>query len=175
MNENPTNPSTPGTRSADVTAPSAAKPPLGPVLWPLVYCGWGIGMVRLGLDAFAPDLAMLVGLYYLLPLVLIVFVVQGRFRDLGLGRVLLVALIAAPLISFPVNSLAYGAAQFAEWTHGRFAPERAPEIVDGVGLKIVWALGAGLGTSVAGTIWLTGWTLLVVGVPRLVRRLTGRG
>lgn len=163
-------PRTPTGGATDISEP---QPPLGRVLWPLVYCGWAIGALRLLLDAFAPDVAMYVGLYYLLPLVLIVFVAQRRFEPHGMGRCLLVAVVAAPLISFPVNTLAYGAAQFAGWTHGRFADDRALPVAEELADKLLSAVVAGLGTSLAGTVWLVLFTWVIVGTARLVRRRFG--
>lgn len=158
---------TPTGGAADV---AGQPPPLGTVLWPLVYCGWAIGALRLLLDAFARDVAMYVGLYYLLPLVLIVFVRQGRFAGIRMGRALLTSAVAAPFISFPVNTLAYGVAQFAGWTHGRFAEGRALPIAEELADKLLSAVLAGLGTSLAGTVWLVLFTWVIVGTSRLIRR-----
>lgn len=152
-------------------APRSAAPvrrPLLTVVRPLLYAGWAIAAVRLLLDAFAPDASMYFGLYYGLPVVLLVLGSRGAFDDLSWGRLSLAMILTALLVWAPMDAVAYVTGQFAGWTHGRFAADRAPPLRETAAERVAWGAVAGVLTSIAGSVWMVAAGTLLVWLPRRV-------
>ena len=158
-------------------------PSLGQRLKPLVIFGYIVAAIRLALDATAPDfvLTMCFGLYYLMPLAMLVV---GLQRQWGLVRWTTMAgtMIALGFVVWGVwNSIAYTTGQFMEWTHGRFYPGQGPDDEAGraappaatATAKIGWGLLHGLLSSITSSIWCIGFGTVLIWLPgRLGARQT---
>ncbi len=155
-----------------MTAASAAAPrPLLAAIRPLLIAGWTIATVRLLLEFVAPGEAMWVGVYFFMPIVLIVHGFRGTFDDLRWPRVALAMFVTALLVWGLPNLVSYTIAQFAGWTHGRFTPnERSAPIAETPGMKLVAGLMLAGGTSIAGSIWMIVCGTLFVWLPGFLRR-----
>jgi len=68
------------------------------------------------------------------------------------------------------NSVAYTTAQYTMWTHGRFAPDRSPEIEEGMVNKLVAGVTMGGISSIAGAIWCLIAGTLFIWLPERLRR-----
>lgn len=149
-----------------MTDAAPTRRPLLLAVRPLLLAGWAIAVVRLLLDAFAPDVSMLFGLYYALPVVLLVLGCRGAFDDLSWGRLSLAMMLTAVLVWAPMDAIAYVTAQFAGWTHGRFAEGRSPPLRETPFERIAWGAVAGLLTAIGGTVWMVVAGTLLVWLPR---------
>ncbi len=139
------------------------------VLRPLVFLGWAIAAGRFALEWIAPDASMYFGVYYVMPLVLLVFGLRGHFDGVGFWRLVLCMFLTAILVWGIPNSVSYTVAQFQGWTHGRFGPDRAPPIADTAGARILVGLSIGGLTALAGTVWMIGFSLFFAYLPARLR------
>lgn len=155
----------------------AEDPSLPQRLRPLVALGLAVGLVRYALEFAAPDVAMLFGVYYVMPVAFVVIGFRGTWGNIRwpalLGTMALLCLVVWGI----TNTLAYTTAQFLGWQHGRFhygGPDdpsnRAAPIAATTLGKIGWGLLQGLLTSIAGTVWCTIWGTLVIWPPARLRR-----
>src|SRR5687768_17940927 len=88
--------------------PGPPRRPLLTILRPLLWAGWAIAAIRLLLDAFAPDVSMYFGVYYGMPLVLVVAAFKGWLDDLTMPRFLLGMGVTALLVWGIPDVIAYG-------------------------------------------------------------------
>jgi hypothetical protein len=158
----------------------ATTPPLAQRIRGLVLLGLGIGLCRYGLEFVAPDRAMWFGVYYLMPIALLVVGVRGSWGDITWPRMLGSLAVMCLLVWGIPNTLAYTTGQFLGWQHGRFynggvedaENTRAAPIAATTLGKLGLGVLQGLLTSVAGTIWCTVWGTLLIWLP--ARRRRGR-
>jgi hypothetical protein len=150
-------------------------PPLGRRLLPLVLLGLGVGLLRYALEFAAPDQSMYFGVYFVMPVALLVVGIRGTWGAIRwpalLGTMVLMCLIVWGI----PNTLSYTTAQFQGWNHGRFYHEgpgdhRAAPIAATTFGKLGWGFLQGLATSVAGTIWCTVIGTVVIWLPGRLRR-----
>jgi len=147
-------------------------PPLGQRLLPLVLFGLGVGLLRYALEFLAPLQAKYVGVYFLMPLALLVIGIRGTWGTIRWPALALTMLLMCLMVWGIPNTLAYTTAQFEGWTHGRFDPAHGAPIAETTFGKIATGLGQALGTSIGGTIWCTIVGTLVIWLPG---RLRSRG
>lgn len=136
---------------------------------PLIFVGLAVGAVRLVLDFAHVEAAMWIGVYYALPVALLVAGIRGTYDGVSWWQLVVGMSLVSMCCWLPANTIAYTAAQFLGWTHGRFAPGRAPPIADEAGRKIMAGITTGALTSVAGTLWLGAWSTVLVWIPGRVR------
>lgn len=141
---------------------------------PLVFIGWGIAAVRLALEFVAPDASMYVGVYYLMPIVLIAYSVKKRFDDLLFLRLMLGMLIVGVLVWGLPNFIAYSTAQFQGWEHGRFAAGRSEPLREGTAARLLAGISIAWKTSLVGTFWMAVWSFFATWIPGALRRRRGR-
>lgn len=152
-------------------------PPLSQRLRAPVLIGLSIGLIRYGLEFTESPQTMSFGVYYVMPVVLLVIGLRGLWGDIGFGRMLgTIALMCLLVWGIP-NTLAYTTGQFLGWQHGRFhygGPDdpgnRAAPIAATALAKLGWGMLQGLLTSVAGTIWCTAFGSLLIWLPARLRR-----
>lgn len=156
-----------------MTEPSAAPPvSLFRRMRPLILCGLAAAALRLALDFARLDAAMYVGVYWVMPIALVVAGMSRIYDDLRWRRLALGMLLVALCCWFVPNSISYTLAQFQGWTHGRFAPDPEhpipkPESALGT-IGIGLAIGA-MSAALGGTVWLLFWSTLLVWLPGRVR------
>jgi hypothetical protein len=156
---------------------SAAPPrrPLLKILFPLLVTGWVLAAVRLALEAAAPDLSLYVGYYFGMPIALFWLGMRGRFDELSWPRFALGMLLTTLFCLTIPNLVAYGIAQFAGWTHGRFAPGiRSAPVAETTGAKIVTTLALAGGTTLFGVVYTEVAGTLFGWLPAFVRRRRAR-
>jgi hypothetical protein len=146
-------------------------PPLSRRLLPLVVIGWIVAAIRLTLEFQAPEQSMWFGVYYVMPILLIVIGLGRRWGPIGWVAMAATTSLLAVLVWGVPNSISYTLAQFLEWTHGRFEPEvRAAPIASEPLKKIGVGLLQGLLTSLAGAVWCTVAGTLFIWIPERWRR-----
>lgn len=146
-------------------------PPLRRRLMPLVLIGWVVATIRLVLEFQAPDQSMWFGVYYVMPLVLLIVGVRGMWGPIGWPAMAATAFLLALLVWGVPNAIAYTLGQFLDWTHGRFEPgERAAKIADNPLTKLGLGLAQGGLTSLAGAVWCILAGTLFVWIPARLRR-----
>ncbi len=154
---------------------SEHTPSLAQRLKPLVIFGYLVAAVRLALDATAPDflVTMHFGLYYLMPLAMLVIGLQGRWGPVRWATMAGTMLVLGFVVWGVWSSIAYTTGQFMEWTHGRFYPGRGPDdearraaplAATAMG-KIGSGLLHGLLSSIASSIWCIGFGTLLIWLP----------
>ena len=131
-----------------------------------------------------------IGVYYVMPVLLLIANLRGVFKGLGYGKLVLGMLLLAVLCWFVPNTIVYTTAQFKGWTHGRFAPgppkkadppavgevasklaEEGPParnapVAKGTAGKILTGLGVAGGTTLFGFVWCFIWMNLLIYLPR---------
>ena len=155
-------------------------PPLTQRIRALAVFGLAVGLIRYALEFVAPDAAMWFGLYYAMPVALLVVGVRRSWGDIRWLTLLGTMFVLCPIVWGISNSLAYTTGQFLGWQHGRFyyggpddpANRAAPIAATALG-KLGWGLLQGLLTSIGGTVWCTAWGTLLVWLPARLRRRTG--
>lgn len=152
-------------------------PPLGQRIRSLVVLGLAVGLLRYALEFTASDHAMWFGVYYVMPIALLVVGVRGSWGDITWPQLLGSMAVMCLLVWGIPNTLAYTTGQFLGWQHGRFYAGdaegeggRAAPIVATLWGKIGVGLLQGLLTSIAGTVWCTMWGTLVIWLPARLRR-----
>ena len=151
-------------------------PPLGQRIRGLVTFGLAIGLIRYVLEFVAPERAMWFGVYYLMPVAILVVGVRGSWGNVRwltlFGTMVVVALIVWGI----PNTVAYTTGQFLEWNHGRFynggldAPgNRAAPIQATTLAKLGLGLAQGGLTSLAGTVWCTVMGTVMIWLPGVRR------
>jgi hypothetical protein len=152
-------------------------PPLGQRIRGLVLLGLAVGLLRYALEFTASEHAMWFGVYYVMPVALLVVGVRGSWGDITWPRLLGSTAVMCLLVWGIPNTLAYTTAQLLGWQHGRFYAgdaegegARAAPIAATIGGKIGLGLLQGLLTSLAGTVWCTMWGTLVIWLPARLRR-----
>jgi len=147
---------------------------------PLVYVGWGVAVTRFALDMFAPEHAEYIGVYYVMPAVLLVCGIRKRFAQVSFARFSLAMVMVAALVWALPNIVTYTVGQFMEWDHGRFAPGQ--EVVDAAGDvtlvgqkaaphaestlgKIRTGALVGAATGLGGIFWMFVWGVVVAWLP----------
>tara|TARA_R110002072_G_scaffold25443_7_gene85286 strand:- start:26315 stop:26791 length:477 start_codon:yes stop_codon:yes gene_type:complete len=151
-------------------------PPLRTRIKPLVLVGLPIGFARLLAEFVAPEIAMLFGVYYLIPVVILILGAKDAWGPVRWTLVPL-SMAAMCLIVWGIpNTIAYTSGQFLEWNHGRFYFEgwesdqsRAAPIANTTLGKIGWGASQGVLTSLVGTIWCTLWGTLLIWMPARLR------
>ncbi|MBX3461639.1 MAG: hypothetical protein KF830_00570 [Planctomycetes bacterium] len=152
-------------------------PPLGQRLHGIVQLGLTVGLARYALEFTGSPAAMWIGVYYVMPIALLVIGLQRRWGDIGWLALLGTTAVLCLLVWGIPNTLAYTTGQFLGWQHGRFhygGPDdphnRAAPIAASTLGKLGWGVLQGLLTAVAGTIWCTFWATLFVWLPARLRR-----
>lgn len=135
-------------------------------LWPrirgLVFFGWAVALIRFILEFTAPDYAMYIGVYFVMPVAYLYYGVTGRLDDLSWPRLALAMVMVAFFVWFIPNAISYTTAQFMGWQHGRFSADIAAsaggKILSGLGVAVVTFVGGALWSVVFGTLltWLPG-------------------
>ncbi|MHC5063949.1 MAG: hypothetical protein ACYTG5_08240 [Planctomycetota bacterium] len=148
-------------------------PTLGQRLLPLVLYGWIIGAIRLALEFVAPDNAMYIGLYYLMPVGLLWVGLQYKWGTVRWTQVAGSMVLLAFCTWFPCNSGAYITGQFMEWQHGRFSPNASAALSETVTGKLWGGLSTGFVTAIAGSVWCLIWGSLVIWLPARMRASRG--
>lgn len=150
-------------------------PPLGQRLKPLVIFGYIVAAIRLALDAVAPEflLTMHFGLYYLMPVAILVIGLRRTWGPVRWRTTAGTMIVLAFLVWGVWNSIAYTTGQFMEWTHGRFAPARASPPAVTAMAKIGLGLLHGLLSSLTSSIWCIGFGTVFIWLPaRLGGKMT---
>lgn len=155
--------------SANSPAPAANPASLFARMRPLILFGLAVAAVRFALDFARLDAAMWFGVYYALPVALLVAGVRGTYDDLSWWRLVRGMMLVALCCWFVPNVISYTTGQFLGWTHGRFAQGRTAPIADTSVMRVLAGLMVGGGTTIAGTLWLAAWSSVVVWLPALVR------
>jgi hypothetical protein len=152
-------------------------PPLRTRIRGLVLLGLAVGLIRYVLEFAASDAAMWFGVYYVMPVAILVIGVRRSWGDIRWPALLGTMCVVCVIVWGIPNTLAYTTAQFLGWQHGRFYhgppgdPEtRAAPIAATFFGKLGWGVLQGIGTSVAGTIWCTVCGTLFVWLPGRLRR-----
>lgn len=152
-------------------------PPLRERIRGLVLLGLAIGLLRYALEFTASPYAMWFGVYYLMPVALLVVGLRGLWGPIPWPKMLGSIAVMCLLVWGIPNTLAYTTGQFLGWQHGRFhygGPDdpatRAAPIAATTWGKLGWGVLQGVLTSVAGTIWCTVWGTLVIWLPARLRR-----
>lgn len=156
----------------------ATTPPLAQRIAGLVLLGLTIGLIRYGLEFTHSQHTMWFGVYYVMPIAMLVIGLRGGWGDIRWPQLLGSMAVMCLFVWGIPNSLAYTTGQFLGWQHGRFYnggttdPEhtRAAPIAATTLGKLGFGLMQGLLTSVAGTIWCTVWGSLLIWVPARLRR-----
>jgi hypothetical protein len=130
-----------------------STPSLGKRLLPLILFGWAIGAIRYLLDFLAPDQAMYMGLYYLMPVALLWIGMTRRWGAVSWRQVAGTMVLLAFCTWFVWNSTAYLTGQFLGWEHGRFAPNRAAPVAETLFGKVWGGVSTGFLTAIAGSVW----------------------
>jgi hypothetical protein len=152
-------------------------PPLRDRIRGLTVLGLLVGLVRYGLEFTASPYAMWFGVYYVMPVALLVVGVRRSWGDIRWPTLTgSLALLCLLVWGIP-NTLAYTTGQFLGWQHGRFhyggpddpANRAAPIAATALG-KLGWGVLQGLLTAVAGTIWCTVWGTVCIWLPARWRR-----
>jgi len=175
--------------------PTNVIPPLRSRVLQLVAIGYVIAAIRLGLDFWDQDRAMWFGLFYAMPVAILVI---GRRRSWGpipWTSMAKTMVIVGVLVWGVCNSISYSVGQFMEWTDGRYYPGelkpdgtwadgkwpdgeergiRATFVKDTTMGKIGAGLLHGLLSSILGSIWCILAGTLFCWVPRRTLR-TGSG
>lgn len=152
-------------------APARTNPPILAAIRPLLIAGWSIAAIRLALDALAPDAAMWFGVYWLMPVVLLVLGRRGALAEFRWLRLALAMIVTGLLVWALPNLVSYTIAQFAGWTHGRFTPgERGPPVQDSAWMKVFASFLTAHGTAIGGSLWMIVWATLLVWLPGVRRR-----
>jgi len=152
-------------------------PSLGQRVFPVAAVGLAVGLARYACEFVAPEYAMWFGVYYVMPVVILIVGVRRAWGPIGwramAGTMLCVALIAWGI----PNTIAYTTGQFLEWNHGRFfyggegaEGNRAAPIAATTLGKIGWGVAQGFLTSLAGTVWCVVFGTVFVWVPRRTLR-----
>jgi hypothetical protein len=157
------------------TVPSGASAGLLRRMRPIILFGLAVAAVRFALDCAQLDVAMWLGVYFLMPVALIVAGIRGTYDDLKWLRLAVAMILVAVCCWFVPNSVAYTTGQFLGWQHGRFAPGRAAPIAESAWMKILAGLTVGFGTTIAGSLWLIVTSTLVVWIPARVRASRRKG
>ena len=152
--------------------PMRTTPPLRMRIKPLVLVGLPIASLRLLAEFVAPNLAMYFGVYYLMPIVILVLGAKDAWGPIR-WTLIPISMATMCLIVWGIpNTIAYTSGQFLEWNHGRFYFEgwdsdqsRAAPIADTVVEKLGWGVSQGLLTSLVGTLWCTFWGTLLIWIP----------
>jgi len=163
-----------------VTEPA---PSLSQRLKPLIVFGYIVAAIRLALDATAPDfvLTMHLGLYYLMPLAMLVVGLRRRWGTVRWTTMAGTMIVLGFVVWGVWNSIAYTTGQFMEWTHGRFFPGEGPDHQGArasppaatTTAKIGWGLLHGLLSGVTSSIWcIVSGTVLIWLPSRLGARET---
>jgi hypothetical protein len=142
---------------------------------PLILAGLAAAAVRFALDCARLDAAMWIGVYYVLPVALLVAGIRGTYDDLKWLRLARGMLLVALCCWFVPNAVSYTTGQFLGWQHGRFAPGRTAPIAETAGMKVLAGLMVGGGTTVAGSLWLIVASTLLVWIPGRVRASRRKG
>ncbi len=150
-------------------------PPLGSRIRGLVLLGLAVGLIRYGLEFAASDVAMWFGVYYVMPVAILVVGLRRTWGDIRWLALLGTMFVTCLVVWGVPNALAYTTAQFQGWQHGRFAPDRAAAIAPTALGKIGLGVLQGTVTSVAGTAWCTLFGTLFVWLPACLRRRAARG
>ncbi len=150
--------------------PSMMLPELWSRIRPLVFIGWGVAAIRLGLEWTEPAATYWFGLYFVMPLPLLYLGWRGRFDGLSWPRLALAMFVLAICVWGLTNAVTYSVGQFMGWQHGRFAPNRAAPIEDNPLMKVVRGLSVGGLTALASAVWLLAFATLLVWLPRRLRR-----
>lgn len=154
-----------------------STPPLAVRIRGLALVGLAVGLLRYGLEFLAPDAAMWFGVYYVMPVAILVVGLRRSWGDVRWPALLgSMAVLCLVVWGIP-NTLAYTTGQFLGWQHGRFhyggpddpANRAAPIAATALG-KLGWGVLQGLLTSVAGTIWCTAFGTLLIWLPARLRR-----
>lgn len=154
----------------------------GPTLWngvrAAVCYGWLVVLVRLVLDGVAPDRAWTVGIFFLMPVALLVIGRKGGLDAWSWKRLATGMILIGVLCWGLGNLLSYGTAATLGWDHGRFNPDGpGPPFGTGPPLprdtllqKLGWiGLPAGAG-AIAGSLWCILWGSLLIYLPGRARR-----
>jgi hypothetical protein len=156
-----------------------STPSLAQRLKPLVIFGSTVAAIRLALDATAPDfvVTMHFGLYYLMPVAMLVIGLQGRWGPVRWTTMAGTMIILGFVVWGVWNSIAYTTGQFMEWTHGRFYPgegqdheaARAAPPAATATAKIGFGLLHGLLSSITSSIWCIGFGTVLIWLPGRLR------
>jgi hypothetical protein len=144
-------------------------PPLASRIRVLVLIGLAVGLSRYALEFAASYAAMWFGVYYVMPVAILVIGVRRSWGDIRWPALLGTILVMCLIVWGIPNALAYTTGQFLGWQHGRFAAERAAPLAATAFGKIGWGLLQGLATSVAGTVWCTVFGTIFIWLPARLR------
>jgi hypothetical protein len=108
---------------------------------------------------------MYIGVYYGMPIVLLIFAVLGTFKGVGWKRLALGMILTGVLVWGLPNVISYTTAQFLGWDHGRFGAGRGPAIAETSAGKVLTGLQIGGITSLVGAAWLIVWSTILIWLP----------
>ena len=97
-------------------------PPLRSRVIQLAAIGSVIAAIRLGLDFWDRELAMWFGLYYAMPVVILVLGRRRQWGPIPWTSMATTLVIVACLVWGVWNTISYSVGQFMEWTDGRYYP-----------------------------------------------------
>ena len=180
----------------------------------IAFVGWVVAGVRFAMDFQEndPDVAIemsenlqwtteWVGVYYAVPVLIIIGSVIGTFRGLDYVGLVKAALFLGVMCWTIPNVIVYPTAQFMEWEHGRFYSDeteeraiesgevevtrtetlggetvkrapRGPAVQEGAVAKLGMGLMVAGLTTIAGFIWCFVWLNLAVFLPGRHRAVT---
>jgi hypothetical protein len=150
-------------------------PALGSRIRGLALLGLAVGLIRYALEFAASDAAMWFGVYYVMPVAILVVGLRRTWGDIRWPTLLGTMLVLCLIVWGIPNTLAYTTAQFEGWQHGRFAPDRSAAIADTTLAKLGLGVAQGAGTSLVGTVWCTLFGTLFIWLPACLRRRAARG
>lgn len=151
-------------------------PPLRTRIRPMVCIGLPIATVRFALEFVAPDADWHIGVYYLLPVVMLVLGQRYAWGRIEWKLVPWSMFVMCLIVWGIPNTIAYTTGQFLEWNHGRFHfagwdsdQSRAAPIAATTLGKIGYGLLQGGLTTLLGTVWCTIWGSVLIWLPARMR------
>jgi hypothetical protein len=137
---------------------------------PIILFGLAVAAVRFALDAAKLDAALWIGVYFFMPVALLVAGLLRTYDDLPWRRLALGMLVVALCCWCVPNAISYTTAHLLGWQHGRFRPDPRFPVPESTLGKVGMGVGTGVGTAISGTIWLLFWGTLAVWLPGRIRR-----
>ena len=95
-------------------------PPLGQRIRGLAAFGLAVGLIRYALEFVAPAQAWWFGVYWLMPVAILVVGVRGSWGNIRWPALFGTMFVVALIVWGVTNTVAYTTGQFEHWNHGRF-------------------------------------------------------
>ena len=138
-------------------------------LIPLLQLGFAVGAVRYACEFIAPQYSMFFGLYYIMPIAILIIGLSNTWGDIS-WRALAGTMFLTGILCWGIaNTAAYTTGQFLGWTHGRFDESRAAALAETDMMKIVVGLAQGVVTGILGGIWCIIFGSLFIWIPTRMR------